>query len=190
MPKLIYSFLSSLDGYVADRNGGFDWAEPDEEVLAFINDLERPLRSYLYGRRLYEMMTGWETDPSFAGLSPASADFAEIWKAAEKVVYSTTLDEAPTTKTRIERAFDPEAVRRLKAASATDIAIGGPTLAAHALKAGLVDEIQLFIAPVLVGGGLKMFPDGGSLPLVLLDTRRFDGGMTYLRYQVVQDLAE
>lgn len=184
MGRLIYSYLASLDGYVADKDGAFGWARPDEEVLAFINTLEAPIRSYLYGRRMYEMMRGWETDPQYAAQSPGSADFAKIWSAANKLVYSTSLTEVTTTRTRLLSRFDPDEVRRLKADAATDIAIGGATLAAHALRAGLVDEIQLFIAPVIVGGGLSMFPRDLRLSMSLIDERRFANGMTFVRYDV------
>jgi dihydrofolate reductase len=181
--KLIYSAISSLDGYVADDEGNFDWAEPDEEVHAFVNDLERPVGTYLLGRRTYEMMIGWETDPTLAEQSPLMRDFAEIWQAADKVVYSKTLEKVSTARTRIERAFDPEAVRRMKATSARDILVGGPELAAHTFEAGLVDECQLFLTPVVVGGGKRALPDNVRMKLELLDERRFGSGVVYLRYR-------
>lgn len=184
MSRLIYSYLVSLDGYVADKDGGFGWARPDEEVLAFINALEAPIRSYLYGRRMYEMMKGWELDPQYAAMSDGSADFAKIWFAAEKIVYSTSLHDIATTKTRLKSSFDADEIRRLKMDAPTDIAIGGATLAAHALKAGLVDEIHAFIAPIIVGGGLAMFPPDLRLSLTLTDERRFQNGMTFVRYDV------
>ena len=186
MARLVYCYLASLDGYVADEKGQFDWAEPDEVVLEFVNELERPIRTYLYGRRMYETMIGWETDSQFAVQSPACAAFAESWKAAEKVVYSTTLSAPSTVQTRVERTFDPDAVRRLKLDASTDISVGGATLAAKALKAGLVDEIRIFISPVVVGGGLQMFPDGVSLQLEFLEERTFKNGMTFVRYSVRQ----
>ena len=183
MAKLIYSAIMSLDGYIADVDGSFDWAVPDEEVHAFINDLERPVGTYLYGRRMYEMMVGWETDPSIAEQSPLLRDFAEIWRAADKVVYSRTLEEASTSKTRMERDFDPETVRRLKACTGRDLTVSGPDLATHAFRAGLVDECDLFLAPVVVGGGKRALPEGVRVGLELLDERRFGNGMVYLRHR-------
>jgi dihydrofolate reductase len=183
MAKLIYAALTSLDGYIADEEGNFDWAMPDEEVLEFVNDLERPVGTHLYGRRMYEMMVGWENDPSAAEQSPRSGDFAEIWRAADKVVYSRTLEEASTTKTRVERDFDPEAVRRMKESAERDISVSGPGLAAHAFRAGLVDECHLFLAPVVVGGGKRALPEGVRVGLELLDERRFGNGMVYLRHR-------
>jgi dihydrofolate reductase len=182
MTKLIYSAMTSLDGYIADEDGNFDWAVPDEEVHTFINDLERPVGTYLYGRRMYEVMVGWETDPTLADQSPVMRDFAEIWQAADKIVYSKTLDTVATARTRIERAFDPEAVRQMKAAAGGDLSVGGPDLAAQALKAGLVDECHLFVTPMIVGGGNRSLPDKVRLKLELLDERRFGNGMVYLRY--------
>ena len=183
MAKLVYSAIASLDGYIADEQGNFDWAMPDEEVHAFINDLERPVGHYLYGRRMYETMVGWETDPTLAEQSPLMRDFAEIWQAADKVVYSRTLEAVSTSKTRIERDFDPEAVRRMKGSVGRDLAVGGADLAAQAFGAGLVDECHLFVAPVLVGGGKRSLPSDVRLDLELLDERRFGGGMVYLRYR-------
>ena len=159
MAKLIYSALTSLDGYIADEDGDFDWAVPDEEVHAFINDLARPLGTYLYGRRMYETMVGWETDPTLADRSPPMRDFAEIWQAADKIVYSRTLEETSTKKTRIERDFDPEAVRRMKASSEREMSVSGPELAAHAFEAELVDECHLFLAPIVIGGGKRSLPE-------------------------------
>jgi dihydrofolate reductase len=181
--KLIYSAITSLDGYVADEDGNFGWAEPDAEVHTFINDLERPVGTYLYGRRMYETMVGWETEPGLAEQSPVMRDFAEIWRAAEKIVYSKTLGAVSTARTRIERVFEPEAVRRLKAVAGSDIALGGPDLAAQAFKAGLVDEYHLFLAPIVVGGGKQSLPDNVRLKLELLDERRFGSGMVHLRYR-------
>ena len=183
MAKLIYSAIASLDGYVEDEDGKFDWAAPDEEVLAFVNDLERPVGTYLLGRRMYETMAVWETDPSLAGDSPGSRDFAAIWPAAAKIVYSRTLKAASTARTRIEREFDPEAVRRVKETAGHDLTVGGAALAAEAFRAGLVDELQLFLTPVLVGGGKHALPQGVSLKLELLEERRFRGGTVFLRYR-------
>ncbi|MQA83433.1 MAG: deaminase [Streptosporangiales bacterium] len=183
MGKLIYAAITSLDGYIEDEDGKFDWAVPDEEVLAFINDQERPVGTYLYGRRMYETMVGWETDPTLAGQSPLMRDFAEIWQAADKIVYSATLETVSTARTRIERGFDPEAVRQLKATAERDITVGGPNLAAHAFKAGLVDECHLYLAPILVGGGKQSLTNDVRLRLELLDERRFGNGMVHLRYR-------
>ncbi len=183
MAKLIYSAIASLDGYVEDEDGKFDWAAPDEEVLAFVNDLERPVGTYLYGRRMYETMAVWETNPGLAGHSPASQDFAAIWPAARKIVYSRTLEAAPTARTRIERQFDPGTVRQEKEAAGHDLTVGGAALAAEAFRAGLVDELQLFLTPVLVGGGKHALPQGVSLNLELLEERRFRGGTVFLRYR-------
>jgi dihydrofolate reductase len=183
MAKLIYSAIASLDGYVADEDGNFDWAVPDEEVHAFINDLERPLGTYLYGRRMYETMLGWETDPTLADRSPPMRDFAQIWQAADKIVYSKTLEAVDTARTRIERDFDPEAVRQMKALAGRDLIVGGPELAAQAFKAGLVEECHLFAVPMVVGGGKRSLPDNVRLKLELLDERRFGSGMVYLYYR-------
>jgi dihydrofolate reductase len=183
MAKLIYSAISSLDGYVADEDGNFDWAVPDEEVHAFINDLDRQVGTYLYGRRMYETMAGWETDPTLADRSPLMRDFAQIWQAAEKIVYSRTLRAVSTARTRIEREFDPEAVRQMKCLVRRDLIVGGPELAAQAFKADLVDECHLFVAPMLVGGGKRSLPDDLRLKLELLDERRFGSGMVYLYYR-------
>jgi dihydrofolate reductase len=184
MPKLIYSSIASLDGYIADEDGNFDWAAPGDEVHAFINDLERPVGTYLYGRRMYETMAGWETDATLAARSELMRDFAQIWQAADKIVYSRTLDRASTARTRIERAFDPEAVRQLKGSAESDLAVGGPALAAHAFTAGLVDECHMFIAPIIVGSGKQSLPDDVRVELELLDERRFGSGMVHLRYGV------
>ena len=181
MAKLIYSTLASLDGYIEDADGNFGWAAPDEEVHAFVNDLERPIGTYLYGRRMYEVMTFWETadDPE-----PVMVDYAAIWKAADKVVYSRTLGAVSTSRTRLEREFDPEAVRRLKAEATRDLSIGGASLAACAFEAGLVDEYHLFASPVAVGGGKRALPEGRRLDFELLDERRFRGGTVFLRYSL------
>jgi len=182
--KLIYSVLASLDGYIEDESGRFDWAAPDEEVHSFVNDLERPIGTYLYGRRLYDTMVYWESAHAIAGQPPHILDYARIWQAADKVVYSRTLDAASSARTRIERDFDPEAIRQLKADADRDLSIGGPELAAQALAAGLVDELHLFLAPVLVGGGKEALPDGVRARLELLDERRFGNGAVYLRYRI------
>jgi dihydrofolate reductase len=183
MAKLIYSAIASLDGYVADEDGNFDWAVPDEEVHAFINDLDRPVGTYLYGRRMYETMVGWETDHTLADQSLLMRDFAEIWQAADKIVYSKTLEAVSTARTRIERDFDPEAVRQMKAHARRNLIVGGPELAAQAFKAGLVDELHLFIAPMVVGGGKRSLPNDVRLNLELLDERHFGSGMVYLYYR-------
>jgi len=182
MVKLLYATISSLDGYVADENGKFDWAEPDEEVHTFVNDLERSAGTHLYGRRLYEVLVAWETMDERPDQPQVILDFAEIWQAADKIVYSRTLEAVSSARTRIEREFDPEAVRKLKATSEHDLLIGGPELAAHAIGAGLVDEYHLFLAPVVVGGGKRALPDGVRVDLELLDERRFASGFVYLRY--------
>ncbi len=179
MAKLAYSAIASLDGYVADDDGKWDWSTPDEEVHAFLNDLERPIGTYLYGRRMYEVMVAWET---MTDQSPEIRDYAEVWRAAEKVVYSTTLDAATSARTRLERSFEPDAVRALKAASERDLSVGGPALAAEAIRAGLVDEVQLFLAPIVVGGGKPALPDGVRVPLELMEQRRFGNGVMFLRY--------
>jgi dihydrofolate reductase len=180
--KLIYSAITSLDGYVADEDGNFDWAEPDEEVHTFANDLERPVGTYLYGRRMYEVMLYWENMP-LADQPPFIRDFAEIWRAGDKIVYSKTLQAVSSARTRIERDFDPDGVRQLKASTGRDITVGGPDLAAHAFMAELVDELHLFVAPIVVGGGKQSLPDNVRLRLDLLDERRFGSGMVYLRYR-------
>jgi dihydrofolate reductase len=179
--KLIYSAIASLDGYVADENGNFDWAAPDEEVHRFVNELERSAGTHLYGRRMYEVMRFWETAGG-ADEPPVMRDYAEIWRAADKVVYSKTLESVSSARTRIERDFDPVAVRQLKATADRDLSIGGPGLAAQALVAGLVDELHLFVVPVSVGGGTRALPDGVRLDLELLDERRFAGGFAHLHY--------
>jgi len=183
MAKLLYVMNASLDGYIADEDGKFDWGAPDEEYFSFINDLLRPVGTYLYGRRLYELMAVWETDPAAAAQSPGTREFAEIWQAADKVVYSRTLAAASTTRTRIERDLEPEAVRQLKAVAERDVTVGGPTLAAQAITAGLVDEVHLFVWPVVVGGGKPFLPDRARLQLELLDERRLGSGAVYLRYR-------
>jgi len=183
MAALTYLTIMSLDGYVADEGGSFDWGTPDEEVHGYINDLMRSVGTYLYGRRMYEVMAAWET-MGLADEPPSIRDFAAIWRAATKVVYSTTLDDIATTHTHIERAFDPEGVRRMKASAERDLGVGGPELAAQAFAAGLVDECHIFLAPVVVGGGTRSLPDGVHLGLDLLDERRFANGMVHLHYRV------
>ena len=177
---LIYSTIMSLDGYTADSEGKFDWSEPDEEVHAFINDLERGIRTHLYGRRMYETMLFWENVP-LEGQSPTMRDYAGIWRSADKVVYSSTLPAASSARTRIERTFDPDAVRALKERG--NVSVGGPTLAAEAIRAGLVDEYHLLVTPVVVGGGTSVFPEGVRAGLDLADERRFANGVVYLRYR-------
>ena len=183
MAKLIYSAIASLDGYVADEDGNFDWAAPDEEVHTFVNDLDRPLGTYLYGRRMYETMVGWETDHTLAEQSPVMRDFAQIWQAADKIVYSRTLEAVSTARTRIERDFEPDAVRQMKASAQRDMIVGGADLAAHAFRARLVDECHLFVVPIVVGGGKRSLPDDVRVKLELLDERRFEGGVVYLHYR-------
>jgi dihydrofolate reductase len=181
--KLIYLTIASLDGYVADEDGKFDWAVPDEEVHAFVNDIARPIGTELYGRRLYEVMIGWETMHTLPDQTPETLDFAAIWQAAEKVVYSRTLETVSTARTRIEREFDPDAIRQMKAEADRDISIGGATLAAEAIRAGLVDELHVIANPIVVGGGLPSLPGGVRWELELLDERRFANGAVYLRYR-------
>jgi dihydrofolate reductase len=181
--KLIYSAITSIDGYVSDEDGKFDWAEPDEEVHTFVNDLERPVGTYLFGRRMYEVMAYWENSDTLADQPPYILDFAQIWQAAEKIVYSKSLEKISTARTRIERDFDPEAVRQMKTATGPDLLVGGPNLAAQAITAGLIDELHLFVAPIVVGGGTQSLPDNVRLKLELLDERRFGNGMVYVRYR-------
>jgi dihydrofolate reductase len=183
MAKLLYLMNASVDGYIADQDGTFDWGEPDEEYYAVINDLMRPVATHLYGRRLYELMAVWETDPSLAAPSPGTREFAQLWQGADKVVYSRTLPAATTTRTRIERDFDPEGVRQQKAAAEGDLTVGGPDLGGQAITAGLVDEVQLLVWPVVVGGGKRFLPDRVRLQLELLAERRLGNGVVYLRYR-------
>jgi dihydrofolate reductase len=185
MAKLIYTAIMSLDGYIADESGNFDWAEPDPEVHAFINDLERPVGTYLYGRRMYETMAVWQTMDTGGDQRSVWSDYADIWRSADKIVYSRTLDQVSTPRTRLERAFEPEAVRLMKKSAARDIGIGGPDLAAHAIRAGLVDAYQVFLTPVIIGSGNQALPDGFRQTLELVDERRFGNGMIYLHYQAV-----
>jgi dihydrofolate reductase len=183
MAKLIYSAITSLDGYVADKDGKFDWSVPDAEVMAFLNEIERPLGTYLYGRGMYEVMAGWETAHLSEDQPPFSEDFAQLWQAASKVVYSRTLDKVTTSKTRLEREFDPDAVRKMKEESDTDLSVGGSEIAGQALKAGVVDEVHLYLSPILVGGGKPSLPDDLRLPLELIEERRFGNGVVYVRYR-------
>ncbi|WP_242623249.1 dihydrofolate reductase family protein [Pseudonocardia sediminis] len=176
--------IVSLDGFHSDRDGSFAWAEPDEEVHSFVNDREKSATTYLYGRRMYEMMTAWETDPRLTDTPGPTADFAAIWQAADKIVYSTTLDTVTTARTRLERRFDQDAVREVVASSAGDVGIGGPTLAAHALRAGLVDVLDVYLCPVVVGGGSPYLPGDVHLDLRLREERRFAGGVVFCSYDV------
>jgi len=184
MAKLIYSALTSLDLYVADRNGNFDWAAPEADVHTFVNDLLRPVGTHLYGRRMYEVLVAWESPDIEIGEPPLIADFASIWRGADKIVYSRSLESVSSARTRIEREFDPEAIREMKATADRDISIGGPDLAAQALRAGLVDEVHLFLNPIVVGGGNAALPDDIRVPLELLDEHRFANGVVYLGYRV------
>jgi len=177
--KLIYSAITSLDGYTADEDGNFDWAAPDEEVHSFVNDLERQVGTYLYGRRMYGVMVAWET---MDDLPPLLQDYAEIWKAADKIVYSRTLETVSSARTRLEQDFDPEAVRELKAQAERDLTVGGSDLAAQAIKAGLVDELHLFLTPIVVGGGTQSLPNDVRVELERLDERRFGNGVVHLHY--------
>ena len=184
MAKLIYSAITSLDGYVEDAEGKFDWAAPDDEVHAFVNELEREIGTYLYGRRMYETMVFWETVGTGADQPAVIRDFAEIWRAAEKIVYSQTLQAVSSARTRIEREFDLDALRQLKQSSTGDITVGGAELAGQAIAAGMVDECHLFLGPIVVGGGKRALPDNLHEQLELLDERRFRNGVVYLRYGV------
>jgi dihydrofolate reductase len=185
MATLIYSAIASLDGYIADEEGKFGWAEPDEEVHAFVNDLSRPVGTFLLGRRMYEVLVAWET-LSLADQPAVMQDFAEIWRAADKIVYSRTLETASSARTRIERDFESDAVRQLKASADRDLGVGGPELAAHAFRARLVDEVDLVVAPIVVGGGTQALPDGVRQELELVDERRFGNGMVFLQYRTRQ----
>jgi dihydrofolate reductase len=183
MGTLIYTAITSLDGYIEDSDGNFHWAAPDEEVHAYINDRERRASTYLYGRRMYETMKYWETADSLPDSRGVSHDFAKLWQAADKIVYSTTIETVGTARTRIERSFDPDTIRALKGTADRDISVGGPDLAAHAFRAGLVDEINLFVGPVVVGGGKSALPNDVFLRLELLDEHRFGNGVVHLRYR-------
>lgn len=183
MAKLIYSVLGSLDGYFEDADGRFDWAAPDEEVFAFVNELERPIGTYLYGRRMYETMVFWETT-SIEGEPSVFRDFAGIWRAADKIVYSRTLTVPASVRTEVKRAFDPDEVRQLKLSSTADFSIGGGDIARQAISAGLVDECHLFLVPIVVGGGKRMLPDNVHTRLELLDEHRFRNGVVHLHYRI------
>jgi dihydrofolate reductase len=184
MAKLIYSAIASLDGYVEDEHGRFGWAAPDEEVFGFVNELERPIGTYLYGRRMYETMLFWETVSTGSDQPPVARDFAGLWRAAEKVVYSRTLETVSSARTRIEHDFDPSAIRHLKETADSDITVGGAELAGLAMAAGLVDELGLLLGPIIVGGGKRALPDNVKAELELIDERRFHNGVVYLRYRV------
>ncbi len=183
MGMLIYATITSLDGYIEDTAGSFDWAAPDEEVHTFVNNLERSIGTYLYGRRLYEVMLFWETAHADARLTDVERDFADIWQRADKIVYSKSLKTASSARTVIDQAFDAETVRRLKSTSTSDITIGGADLAAHAIRAGLIDEYQQFLSPIVVGGGWRALPDDVRIDLDLIDERRFGNGVVFLRYR-------
>jgi dihydrofolate reductase len=182
LAKLIYSAIASVDGYVADEDGNFGWAAPSAELHSFINELERPVGTHLYGRRMYEVMTYWETVDSGDDIE---RDYAQIWRAADKIVYSTTLDGVSSERTRIERAFEPEAIEQMKASASSDISVGGPELAGHALRAGLVDECHLFLNPIIVGAGTPALPSDVRLELELVDERLFAGGVVHLQYRTL-----
>ena len=184
MARLIYTAITSLDGFIADEDGNFDWGAPDEEVHTFVNELERPAGIHLYGRRLYEVMVAWETIDPHGDLPREFREYAQIWQAADKIVYSRTLERVSSARTRIERDFDPEAVRELKNAVGSELGVGGPELAAQALAAGLVDECRLLIAPIVVGGGKSWLPGSLRMELELLEQRRFGSGFVYLRYRI------
>jgi dihydrofolate reductase len=184
MARSIYSMIASLDGYITDEQGGFDWATPDEQVHTFVNERARDVGTYLCGRRLYETMVFWEDTEAFAGQPGYVQEFARLWRAADKIVYSRTREAAAAPRTKVEREFDPGAVRRLLAGAGRDVAVGGPELAAQAMREGLVDEVELYIAPVVVGGGKPAFPRGTRLDLELFEERRFDSGFLFVRYGV------
>ena len=187
MAKLIYSAITSLDGYTADKHDNFDWAEPDPEVHSFVNDLQRPVGTYLFGRRMYEVMVAWES-MNVPGQPAYVRDFADLWHTADKIVYSRTLEKASSGKTQIERNFDPAAIRQMKARADRDITVGGPQLAAQAFKAGLVDEIHLILTPIIVGGGNQALPDDVRLQLELIDERSFANGFVHLHYRTKAEL--
>ena len=183
MAKLIYSAITSLDGYTADENGDFDWSAPDEEVHTFVNDLERPIGTYLYGRRMYDVMVAWETMHTQPDQTPATRDYTQIWQAADKVVYSRTLESTSSARTRIERDLGPDAIRQLLAEADSDVSIGGPGIAAQAIAAGLVDEYHFLVSPVVVGAGTAALPDNVRLELELVSERRFGNGVVHLHYR-------
>jgi dihydrofolate reductase len=181
--RLIYNAIMSLDGYTVDASGNFDWAAPDQEVHAFVNELVRPVGAYLFGRRMYETMVYWETALDEPDQPPEVQDFARIWQAADKIVYSSKLAKTSTARTRIERRFELQAIRHMKEEADSDIGVGGAELAGHAIKAGLVDEYQFFVAPHIAGGGKRALPEGASLDLRLVDTHRFASGFVFMRYE-------
>jgi dihydrofolate reductase len=183
MADLLYTVIASLDGFVADENGSFDWAAPDEEVHAFVNDLERDIGTYLLGRRMYEVMRFWDTSEAIDDQPPVMHDFAAIWRAADKVVFSSTLTEVSTGRTQLERDFDSKRVRAMKRTADRDLSIGGPTLAASAIRDGLVDEYRCFVVPVVVGVGIQALPAGVRRDFQLIELRRFESGFVYLRYR-------
>ena len=185
MAKLIYGVNSSLDGYISDTTGNFEWTTPTDEVFAFINDVERSVGTYLLGRRMYETMLFWETAHTLVDAPPVVQDYTRLWQGADKIVYSTTLDAPSSARTRLEREFDPVAIRELKRTSERDVTVAGPGLAAHALRAGLVDELQLFVVPILIGGCTRALPDVVRQSLELVSERRFESGTIYLNYRVV-----
>lgn len=186
MAKLIYSAITSVDGYVADEEDNFDWAAPDQEVHTFVNDLERSIGTHLFGRRMYETMVYWETAHTLPAQPAFARDFAELWQMADKIVYSKTLETVSSARTRIERGFDTEAIRQMKSTARSDISVGGPDLAAQAIKAGLVDEFHLFVAPIVVGGGKRSLPNNVTVKLELLHERRFGSGMVHLHYRTTR----
>lgn len=186
MAKLVYIVNLSLDGYISDATGSLDWTTPSDEMLEFINDLVRPVGTYLYGRRMYEAMVYWETAHTLVDAPAVEKDFTHIWQGADKIVFSTTLDAPSSARTEIERQLDPALVRQLKQSSEQDLTVGGPDLAAQMLQAGLVDELQLFVAPILLGGGTRAFPDGLLQSLELMGEHRFESGTTYLNYRVME----
>ena len=185
MANLIYVTNVSLDGFIEDEHGGFEWTEPDDEQFVFVTDLVRPVGTYIYGRRLYETMAVWETEPALAAQSELMADFAHVWQAADKIVYSTTLDAVSTGRSRLERNFDPAAVRKMKATTSRDLMVGGANIAAHTFSAGLIDECHLFIGPCVVGRGKPSLPSELRAKLELLDERRFGNGVVYVRYRIL-----
>jgi dihydrofolate reductase len=185
MAKLSYAALTSLDGFIEDREGRFDWAVPDAEVHAYVNDLERPIGTHLYGRRMYETMAVWQTVGDEPGAADEEVDFAEQWRALDKVVFSRTLDAVSIPRTRLEREFDPGSVRRLKEAADRDISVSGPGLAAHAFRAGLVDDVHLFVFPIIVGGGKPGLPRNVRVNLELVAARRFGNGVVHLHHRTV-----
>lgn len=183
MAKLVYTAITSLDGYIEDDTGRFDWAVPDAEVHGFLNDLEEPVRTHLYGRRMYETMAVWETIGHETGVSAVEAEFADVWRALDKIVFSRTLDAVWTPRTRLEREFDAAAVRRLKETADGDISISGPALAEHAFRAGLVDDVHLFVFPIIVGAGKPGLPRDVRVDLELLHQRRFASGVVHLHHR-------